>query len=254
MTNMEYKHRFSVFTATYNRSEGLKKLHEDLCRQTFKDFEWIVVNDGSTDNTDEMMQEIIAKSPLDIVYVPMPQNGGKHKAWREGLKVFSGRYVVTADDDDPVLPETLATHNRHWLKLESEPNYDEFWEVRTRCVDSKGDLVGDPLSEPWFDSDYIEVNLKLKVKGEMNGSRKVEILRSEANIPKFLFEDMCNNYPEGLRWTKASRKYKTRFVPDITRIYEPNPSGLINHKKTDRALYTQLIGGGITCLITETYF
>lgn len=254
MADEEYKHRFSVFTATYNRSKGLKELHEDLCRQTFKDFEWVVVNDGSTDDTDEVMQEIIAKSPLDIVYVPMSKNGGKHKAWREGLKAFSGRYVVTADDDDPVLPEALSIHNRHWQILEKQPNYNEFWEVRTRSIDPQGNLVGDPLPEPWFDSDFIEVCLKLKVSGEMNGSRKVEILRSEANIPTFLFEDKCNNYPEGLRWIKASRKYKTRFVPDITRVYEPNPLGLINHKKSERALYSQLVDASYNLLNNRDLF
>lgn len=236
------KHRFSVFTATFNRSKDLINLFNDLCNQNFKDFEWVVVNDGSTDNTDQVMAQLIATNKINIVYVSVPVNGGKHKAWREGLKNFTGKYVVTADDDDPLLPDTLDIHNKYWLNLEKEPNYDEFWEVRTRCADSKGNLIGARLPEPYYDSDYIEVNMKMNNAGEMNGSRKVNILRNEAGVPPFLFEDKCSNFPENIRWIRAARKYKTRFVPDITRIYEPNQSGLIKANKSQRAIYNSLVG------------
>lgn len=235
-------HRFSVFTATYNRSNGLKNLFNDLCNQSYKDFEWVVVNDGSTDDTDQVMEQLIAADKLDINYISIPKNGGKHKAWREGIKKFNGKYVVTADDDDPVLPDTLAIHNKWWLNLEKEENYDEFWEVRTRCVDPNGNLIGGPLPVPYFDSDYIEVNVKMNNAGEMNGSRKVEILRKEAGVPPFLFEDKCSNFPENIRWIRAARKYKTRFVPDITRIYEPNPTGQVKASMSQRAIYNSLVG------------
>jgi glycosyltransferase involved in cell wall biosynthesis len=66
---MEYKYRFSVFTATFNRCQLLRNVYEDLLHQTFKDFEWVVVNDGSTDRTDEVMHEIISEGKLNIQYI-----------------------------------------------------------------------------------------------------------------------------------------------------------------------------------------
>lgn len=54
----------------------------------------------------------------------------------------------------------------------------------------------------------------------MDGCRKVEVLRNEVSVPdNFMFEDKCSNFPEGVRWTRAARKYKTRFVPNIVRTY-----------------------------------
>ncbi|MCM1081776.1 MAG: glycosyltransferase family 2 protein [Muribaculum sp.] len=248
-----YSHRFSVFTATYNRGKKLLNLYNDLLNQTYKDFEWVVVNDGSNDDTTAIMQDILAQNKLDINYVVLPKNGGKHMAWREGLKHFKGRYVISADDDDPFLPDALSIHNKYWTELEKQSDYDEFWEVRTRCVDSKGNLIGKPLPKPYLDSDYIKVNVIMKNKAEMVGSRKIEILRNEASVPTFLFEDKSSNFPEIIRWIRAARKYNTRFVPDITRIFEPNPCGLTNRDKSKRSLYNGFIGGGICCWKTEIY-
>lgn len=240
-----HTHRFTIFTAIYNRSESLRLLFKDLCNQSYKDFEWVVVNDGSTDNTDEVMAELINSGKIDIKYFRLNSNGGKHKAWREGLKHFSGRYVLTADDDDPLSTDTIAIHNKYWLQLEKESDYDKFWEVRTRCQNPDGTLVGEPLPTPYYDSDYIEVNIRKGNKAEMNGSRKSDVLKDIAGVPPFLFEDKCSNFPEKLRWIRAAKLYKTRFVPDITRIYEPNPNGLVLHNKSERSIYNTLVGGGI---------
>lgn len=215
-----YKYRFSIFTATYNRAFMLESLSRMINNQTFKgSFEWVIVNDGSTDNTVQVVDKIIAKSKIPIKFIDKP-NGGKHTAWREATKVFEGRYVVTCDDDDPVTPNMLEVFDNYWKQLEIQSDYDDFWEVRARAQYEDGRLVGTELPKPYFDSDYNEVNFKLKKGCEMVGCRKVEVLQNEAAVPnKFLFEDKCSNFPEGVRWTIAARKYKTRFVPDVVRTY-----------------------------------
>lgn len=244
----EYKHRFTVFTATYNRCEYLPALYEDLKNQTFKDFEWVVVNDGSSDDTDAVMSELINRRELDIVYASMTRNGGKHQAWRKGLETFGGRYVITADDDDPVLPTMLEIHSKAWEKLEQEPAYDDFWEVRTRCRKDTGELIGPELPSPFFDSDYIEVSIKLRKGCEMQGSRKVEALREVAGIPSFIYEDKCSNFSECIRWIRAAKKYKTRFIPAVTRIYKPNLDGLVNTGGSVRGAWNSFVQGGYMLL------
>lgn len=78
-------------------------------------------------------------------------------------------------------------------------------------------------------------------RAEMAGSRRVEILRAEASVPPFLLEEHCSNFPEGLRWIRAARKYKTRFVNEATRVYEANPAGLSNTVKSKRGAYNALV-------------
>lgn len=105
-------------------------------------------------------------------------------------------------------------------KIEESLDYEKFWEVRARAKYEDGSLVGPELPLPYFDSDYNEVTFKLHKGCEMVGCRKVEVLRNEAAVPEqILFDDKISNYTEGLRWSKAARKFKTRFVPDVIRTY-----------------------------------
>ena len=63
------EYRFSVFTSTYNRASLLKNVYNDLLNQTFKDFEWVVVNDGSSDETDSVIKGFIAERKIPILYI-----------------------------------------------------------------------------------------------------------------------------------------------------------------------------------------
>ncbi|MDE6486456.1 MAG: glycosyltransferase family 2 protein [Muribaculaceae bacterium] len=223
---MSHPKRFSVFTATYNRASVLPRLYEELKSQTFKDFEWIIVNDGSSDNTDEVVNSFIQEDVISIKYIAK-SNGGKHTAWRAAMPYFSGRYVLTADDDDPVTPDMLEVFDRHWSILENQPDYDDFWEIRTRCKRPDGTLVGKELPSPWYDSNYNDICFKQKASCEMVGCRKNEIVNSIAAVPEvFPYMEHASNFAEGIRWSRAARKYKTRFVPEITRIYIESTGGL----------------------------
>lgn len=222
----KYKYRFSVFTATMNRASMLWRLYQDLKKQTYKDFEWVIVNDGSSDNTDDVVKKIIAERTIDVQYVNK-ENGGKHTAWKIAIPIFKGRYILTADDDDPVTKDMLEIFNYHWTILERSQQYNDFWEIRTGCKRVDGTLVGQELPSSIFDSDYNIMSYKLKVFCEMVGCRKVEVLRNEACVPdKFKFMEAASNFDEAIRWSRAARIYKTRFVSDVTRIYNETPNSL----------------------------
>ncbi len=214
------KYRFSIFTATYNRGSLLNRLYECIKNQDFLgNFEWVLVSDGSTDNTDDIVDNFLKEKKLHINYIKIP-HGGKHMAWRAATDAFQGKYIITADDDDPLPPNMLSIYDHYWKELELSTDYESFWEVKSRAQYENGKLVGEPLPSPYFDSDYIEITYIIGKGAEMDGCRKVEVLRKEAAIPdNFWFEDKCTNFPEGVRWTMAARKYKTRFVPEITRTY-----------------------------------
>ena len=104
--------RFTVFTPAYNRGYIIEQLYESLCRQTFRDFEWIVVDDGSTDNTEEVMQRLMARENFfPIIYKKQP-NGGKHRAWNRGVELASGELFFGCDSDDYLTDDALEIADR----------------------------------------------------------------------------------------------------------------------------------------------
>lgn len=98
--------RFTVFTPTYNRAYIISVLYKSLCRQSFTDFEWVVVDDGSTDNTEELITSFIAEKRLDISYVKVP-NGGKHRAINRGVELAKGELFFIVDSDDYLTDNAL---------------------------------------------------------------------------------------------------------------------------------------------------
>ena len=94
----------TVFTPVYNRANTLERLYSSLCSQTYKDFEWLIVNDGSTDSTGEVLANIKSKDHFFNIVVIDKENGGKHTAINRGIKEAKGELFFIADSDD-LLPD-----------------------------------------------------------------------------------------------------------------------------------------------------
>lgn len=96
--------RFTVFTPTFNRAYCLQKLYDSLLKQTFTDFEWLIIDDGSTDETSELIESFNKNNnPFEIVY-KRKENGGKVRAINYGIKYARGELFYIVDSDD-YLPE-----------------------------------------------------------------------------------------------------------------------------------------------------
>src|ERR1700687_2026026 len=110
---MGYRYTFTVFTPTYNRAGTLPRVYESLRLQTFRDFEWLVVDDGSKDNTEELIKEWQAKAEFPIRYI-RPQNQGKPAATNRATQEAQGEFIATVDSDDACVPESLERLKYHW--------------------------------------------------------------------------------------------------------------------------------------------
>lgn len=233
-----YKYRFSIFTATHNRSKSLLEISKFILNQSFKDsYEWVIVNDGSTDDTDTVVRNnILPKASIHIQYI-CKENGGKHTAWRVATQMFNGKYIITCDDDDPISYNMLEVFDKYWKQIENSNLFHSIWEVRARCCYENGLLIGPHLSEPYLDISYNDLVYKSKCHAEMLACRKVDVLRNEASVPEhFLFEELCTNFPEGVRWSMAGNKYISRIVPDILRTYIVGHESLCNSIEGRRSL------------------
>lgn len=101
-----YKVVISIITPAYNAAETLTKLFDTIRSQTFRQFEWIVVNDGSQDNTLEVLNMLIKDSPFPCKVFDQ-DNQGVSRARNRALSEAKGQYVFFADADDYLNPDTL---------------------------------------------------------------------------------------------------------------------------------------------------
>lgn len=97
----------TIFTPTFNRARTLPKLYESLKTQTDKDFEWLIVDDGSKDETEKLIKDYVDEDRVKIRYF-FQENKGKHFAVNQGLKLAEGDYFVNIDSDDYLLPNAVA--------------------------------------------------------------------------------------------------------------------------------------------------
>ena len=211
----------SVITATYNRKHTLRAVYEGLLLQTFIDFEWIIVDDGSVDGTSELVAKW--KPCFPIVYKYM-ENGGRPSAVNFGLTCAKGKYLVCLDSDDVPVPEAMAVFVE---ELEKTP--DEVWAVGALTMTTSGQIIGSELAKPIVEMTMLEAYSRYGMTGD-------KWLAVKANVAgKFLFPKYGSEKfsPEGIVFNRIARcGYKTRFINRPLLVHEYLPDGLTcNHLK-----------------------
>jgi glycosyltransferase involved in cell wall biosynthesis len=212
-TAMGFDFAFTVFTPAFNRAHTLPRVWGSLQAQTFRDFEWLIVDDGSTDGTAELVAAWAAESDLAIVYLRQ-ENQGKHVAFNRGVAAARGEFFLTLDSDDACLPQALERLHQHWLAIPPERR-QEFAGVSARCQDPEGRLLGRPLPAPLLDISALELRHGYHHQGELWGFTRTLVLRGfpypEPAGARFV--------PEDLVWSPIAARYRTRFVDEPLRVY-----------------------------------
>ena len=96
---MSRAHLFTVFTPTFNRAHTLGRVYASLRAQTYTDFEWLIVDDGSTDGTEELVRGWMAEAPFPLRYLTQV-HGHKKAAFNRGVREANGELFVALDSDD----------------------------------------------------------------------------------------------------------------------------------------------------------
>ena len=219
-----YQHKFTVFTPSYNRSHTLIRVYESLQSQTFTDFEWLIIDDGSSDGSADLIKGWKKESTFPIRYF-YQDNAGKHVAFNRGVKEAQGELFLTADSDDAFKATALERFLFHWETI-PEDEKAGFSAVTALCEDQHGDVIGDFFPEDVFDSDTLEITYKYKAKGEKWGFHRRDVLKKypfpERQGQKFV--------PESVVWNRIARDYKTRFVNEALRIYYHDAGAQLTQK------------------------
>jgi glycosyltransferase involved in cell wall biosynthesis len=211
---------FTVFTPTYNRAHTLDRVYHSLLLQTFKDFEWLIVDDGSNDGTAALVHGFINEGRLAIRYLQQ-RNSGKHVAFNHGVQEARGELFLTLDSDDACVPNALERFDYFWqsIPLVERVNYSG---IGCLCMSAAGKIVGTRFPATIIDTNLIDLAIRHKVVGEKWGFHRTTILK-QYPFPVFDGERFS---PEGLVWNRIGQKFKLRFVDEPLRIYEYMSDGL----------------------------
>lgn len=158
----------TVCNPTFNREKTLTRAYHSLLNQTKKDFVWLIIDDGSTDNTKALVGKWIAEGKLQIDY-HYKENGGKHTAMRWAFERTKTKYLIDLDSDDELTADAVETFDAEWKKIEEEDYANDFTEVRALTKDTAGALCGDynfPLAADKIDSSWQEMVLKFRNNNE----------------------------------------------------------------------------------------
>ena len=183
--------RITVFTPTYNRAYCLAKLFDSLKCQTFKDFEWVVIDDGSTDETEALIQKMIESKPEFPIIYKKTENGGKHRAINSGMEMVHGELLLFMDSDDWLREDALeCIHSVEKSIPDNEKN--KYAGVQGLRVHTDGSLIGRSFDgKVYVDSTTIERN-KYNIYGDKAEVYYTEVLREypfpEIEGEKFLTE------------------------------------------------------------------
>src|SRR5260370_27631859 len=148
------QYRFSIITPTYNRAHLLGRLCERLEAETLRDFEWIVVDDGSADSTRLVVEQLSAKASFPVRYI-YQTNSGKHVAVNVAVRMARGYFVGILDSDDKYTTNALNSSWAHWQQI-PEAEQLELVGVTALCAEKQGHVRGSRFPAALFDFDADE--------------------------------------------------------------------------------------------------
>lgn len=196
------KYVVTVLTPTFNRESLLERLYNSLKLQDSQDFQWLVVDDGSNDGTEQFFKEIHDQQ-FELEYIKK-SNGGKHTALNYAHDYIKGELVIIVDSDDFLVQDAISTIECDWVKYSGNDRICGL--SYQRCLET-GKLVSSI-----YDSDYLVGNhISTRVNKGLDGDR-CEVLRNDI-FSQYIFPE----YPgerfmsEGWMWTQIAYNYDTVY-------------------------------------------
>lgn len=209
----------TVFTPAYNRAKYLPKVYESLCKQTFKDFEWVVVDDGSTDGTAELfhLNENVNDNENPSIFPSLnsfkvryyyQENGGKHRAINRGVQEAKGELFLILDSDDTLPPRSLELIDHYYQQIKDDAS---FGGVCGYMAHHDGTIIGHGNNDNVLDVNSIEMRYKYNIQGDM-----CEVFRTTA-LKEIPFPDIKGEkfVPEALVWNRIACNYRLRVFHEV---------------------------------------
>ena len=191
----------TVLTPTFNRGGSLNNLYQSLQKQTIKDFEWLLVDDGSTDDTKNIAEEMRKKAEFPMRYI-YKENGGKHTALNVGVKQITSELAFIVDSDDTLVPDAIETILQYHKKYKERKDLCGYSFLR-RFPD--GNINGKPFEPDEKVGTYIEC----RINADDTQADKAEVFYTRC-LKEFPFPEYRNEkfLGEDLVWIRMAMKYQ----------------------------------------------
>lgn len=208
----------TIFTPTYNRAHLLERLYKNLCEQEYQNFEWLIIDDGSTDNTREIIENYKREGKLNIQYF-YKENGGKHTAINFGLEKAQSDIFFLLDSDDFLEKSATKVVAEKWDVIRNTPSLcgivglSKFLnkEVRT-----------DAFPEDDWVVSFTDIYFKYKILGDKPVAFKTSVMKQfpfpENQGIHFVFE--------AVSWHEMAKKYNVLAVNDLLQYKEYTEDGI----------------------------
>jgi len=211
--------RISVLTVTFNRARLLPMVCQSLQGQTCKSFEWIVVDDGSDDETRALLAEAARSAGFPVRY-HWQSHAGKHVGINRGVREARGELCVILDSDDRLLPVALQRVWHWWESIPMAARFS-FAGVVAHYVDESGRMIGTEFPHEVLDTSTVEMRARHRVAGD-----KLHIYRTDV-LEQYPFpEDLGEFVTEALVWNRIAMRYKLRCVNETWAVASYQPDGL----------------------------
>lgn len=211
--------RITVFTPTFNRAYTLHKCYESLIRQTNQNFEWLIIDDGSTDNTNALVNKWQLESRIKIRYI-YKENGGMHSGYNVAYDNISTELSVCVDSDDYLLDDAIEKIVDFWDNNKS----DDVAGVVGLNVTNKSEIIGKPLPNLKRIKIYDYYN-RLKGRGDKKMIYRPEIMR-KFKSPEFKGEKL---FPTAYKYFNADLEYDMLVINEPFCVVEYMEDGFTNN-------------------------
>ncbi|MFC5773360.1 glycosyltransferase family 2 protein [Ectobacillus antri] len=211
--------QITVFTPTYNRGYIVENLYKSLQKQTYNNFEWLVIDDGSIDNTEELFTEWAHEKNLFPIRYYKVENGGKHRAINKAIDLANGEVFFIVDSDDYLVPTALEKVASWFHTIE---NQDGFCGVSGNRGRTEIDVIGTTFTGEYIDATSLERN-QFQITGDKAEVFYTHVLK-KYKFPEYEGERFIS---EATVWEKmAYEGYKIRWFNETIYICNYLEDGL----------------------------
>ena len=211
--------KFSILTPTWNRARLLKRVYSGLAAQSYKNFEWIVANDGSTDNTAAIVHQLAAEADFPIIFIQADRHVGKARMDNEAIQKARGELILWCDSDDFFTDQALQRLWEDWNSIPKEKR-EEYAGMTALAATEEGALVNDPFPDITHnDVSWNDLVAVYGVTGDMLLCARADLLKA---CP---FPEVDLYIPESVVWSTLGYR-PARLIPNVLLIKEYQKNGV----------------------------
>lgn len=210
----------TIFTPTYNRFQLLQRLYDSISHIKYSNFEWLVVDDGSTDETESFFRTILENTHFLVRYIKQ-NNGGKHTAINRGVKEAKGELFFIVDSDDLLPSDSLKEINYYYSKIKNN--------LKIGGIVGRKKIINTEESSDFKEKEFIcsafDFRYKFHYSGDMAEVIKTDILR-QYPFPVFENEKFVT---ESLIWFRIANTYDFLYFDKPVYLCEYQEGGLTDN-------------------------